>query len=255
MDERKAFLTRLWNFFGACDRTSFLQKLRDRFHNISSDVPTVQQELSSSAEAPQYRIIDINGTDAWHSYVERLKDISLLEKALHHAESLSVKENMGQFAASVRSMQKNLAAIPSYVDKKFKTPDDIDEGTSGDLADKTGGFVKNYILDFLRICHNSAKHSQGAEQIFYEDFAARLEQYLSSICVYRKDIVPGMDLHTYADWFEAPTCRETHDPQRIGIIDEVDSSPHVIFFRDDYGECEEKKIKGSCIVFTAMRKK
>lgn len=255
MGERKTFLTLLRSFFGECGRTSFLQKMRDRYSEFFSDVLSIPHDLAVPAEMPQYHVIDIDGTDAWHRYVEKLKDISLLEDVLRHAETLSNRGDMGSFDATIKSMQRNLAAIPPHINKKFMIPDDIDEGTSGEFADKTGAFVKDYILDFLRICHNSAKHSQGAEQIFYEDFAARLEQYLSSICVYRKDIVPGMDLHTYADWFEAPTRRETHDPQRIGIIDEIDFPPHFIYFRDEYGDREEKKIKGSCIVFTAMRKK
>ena len=255
MGERKTFLTLLRSFFGECGRISFLQKMRDRYSEVFSDVSSIPHELPVPAEMPQYHVIDIDGTDAWHRYVEKLKDISLLENALRHAETLSNRGDMGSFDATIKSMQRNLAAIPPHINKKFMIPDDIDEGTSGEFADKIGAFVKNCILDFMRICHNSEKYAQGEEQKFYADFAGCLEQYLSSVAVYRKDIESGVDLHTYADWFEAPARRETDDSDCVGIIDEIDFPPHFIYFRDEYGDREEKKIKGSCIVFTAMRKK
>lgn len=270
MGDREDFLAYLRSRFGSCGRKLFLQKLRDRFQCDSFDVPSekspsikassaklspIQQELPSAEETSPYRVIDIRGADDWRSYVERLKDISLLENVLHCAEQMSKKNDMKQFAVSIRSMQKKLMELLLHVDKKFKLPEDIDEDTSEALADKIGAFVKAYLLDFLRICRNSVKYSQGVEQRFYKDFAESVEKYLSSISVYCKNIAPGENLHTYGDWFETPTCRETCDPKRIGIIDTIDFLPHFMFFRNAYEEREERKIKGSCIVFTARRKR
>lgn len=107
----------------------------------------------------------------------------------------------------------------------------------------------------LRGCHSGIKHSQGIEKKFYESFYDALEQYLSSIGVYRKNITEGMDIRSNAKWFETPFIRESSVKGCVGKIDEIEVSPHVIPYRDDDGGQDEQILKGVCIAFGEAKKK
>lgn len=255
MEDRKDFLTILKECFGSCDRKSFLQKLRDFFSSpaeqTKQDNPTKEPEVSQpEVEAP--RIIDINGTDAWRNHVDCLRDVSSLDDCISKSKILLKRASMAPFAKSVTT---SLTEIPVYVDKHFKEPIDINEDTSEQVARQTGKLVKEYIWDLLRGCHSGIKHSQGTEKKFYETFCQQMEEYLSSICVYRKNITVGMDVRTNAKWFETPFIRGSSIASCIGTIDEIEVAPHFIPYRDDDGSRDELILKGVCIAFGDTRRK
>lgn len=262
MDERKGFLNRLKAKFGDCGRRSFLQKLRAMFSGKAStphddsDVSAVMQESEQEQEQEQiisqYRVIDINGTDAWRDYVERLKDTSLLHDCLNRFNMLLKKERMVKYADSV---SRNLAEIPSCADRRFKEPKDIDEDTSEKMARQIGAFVLEHIAELLRGCHSGLKYSQEDERQFYRTFADCLEQYLSDVSVYRKEINLDKPFAEYTRWFASPFTKEAIAADRIGFIDEIEFLPHVIPYRNDDGETEELILKGSCIVFCETKRK
>ena len=227
MKDRKNFLDRLKAFFGDCSRQSFLQKLRNLFLD----------------EKP---VLYVNETDDWNRHVAKLKDISVISDYISQSKNMYGSANFTKFTKSVANSLNN---IPNYVDKHFKKPSDISDDTGEELAEKTGKFVKEYIWDLLKGCHNGIKYSQGAEKNFYETFYERLEKYLSSICVYRKDIKVGMDIRVNAGLFETPFTRETSDKSRNGIIDEIEVAPHFIPYKNDDGEQDSLIIKGVCIAF------
>lgn len=254
MSERTDFLTRLRGLFGTCGRLHFLQRLREKFA-APADTPEVQETPRVLPQATAYRAIDINGTDAWHSHVERLKGIFALEDCLHQADMLAEKEMSGDFAASVRSMQKTLREIPPYVEKNFKEPLEIDEDTSEDVAAATGKFVKKHIFSLLRACHQSRVYRRGEQQVFYRAFAEHLAEYLASVCVYPKDIAPGSNLSDYSDWFASMIPKETGDADLVNQIDEIDCPPQFVCYRDADRIIEELKIPGSCIYYAAAKKK
>ena len=254
MSARTDFLTCLRGLFGICGRSHFLQRLREKFA-APADTAEVQDAPCVLPQAPAHRAIDINGTDAWHSHVERLKDISALEDCLHQADMLAQKEMSGDFAVSVCSMQKNVREILRYVEKNFKEPTDIDEDTSEDVAAATGKFVKKHIFSLFRVCHESVKYNHGEQQFFYEAFAERLAEYLAAVCVYPKDIVPGTDLQICSDWFSTMIPKETGDADLIHRIAEIDCPPQFVCYRNEDGVSEELKIPGSCIYYAAAKKK
>lgn len=255
MKGRKNFLTQLRELFGNSSRQSFLQKLQNFFSDSAKKPQRINKEIikhKSELEETQLVIIDINGTDAWRNHVERLKDVSVLAEGISNSEILLRNSNMAPFAKSVTT---SLVDIPAYVNKHFKEPMDINDDTSEEVARQTGKLVKNYIWDLLRGCHSGIKHSQGPEKSFYESFYERLEQYLSSIGVCRKNIKVGMDIRDNAKWFETPFIRESSVTSQIGTIDEIEVSPHFIPYRDEDGAQDELILKGVCIAFGEARKK
>lgn len=258
MEERKDFLYRLKEMFGDCSRQSFLKKLRDFFCNVNQEKSSDEVEFKQINELEAYereeisKPLDINGTDAWYNHVEFLKDTSPLSTCLIKSNTLLKKSTMAPFAKSVNNA---LAEIPAYVDKHFKEPRDITEETSEETARQTGKFVKDVLWDLLRGCHSGMKHSQGKEKDFYESFERRLEAYLSSIGVYRKDIVIGMDVRKNAKWFETPFIRDTTASGQWGTIDEIEVTPHFIPYLDEDNNTDEFILKGVCIVFGEAKKK
>ena len=255
MEGRKEFLIRLKEFFGECSRQSFLQKLRSFFSDSAQKPQRLSEETikhESESEETQVVIIDINSTDAWRNYVERLKNVSALSDCISNSEILLENNNIAPFAKSVTN---SLTDIPAYVDKHFKEPVDINDDNSEDMARQIGKLVKNYVWDLLRGCHSGIKHSYDAEKSFYESFYECLEQYLSSIGVYRKNIKVGMDIRKNAKWFETPFIRESSVTSQIGAIDEIEVFPHFIPYRDDDGAQDELILKGVCIAFGEARKK
>ena len=258
MEERKDFLYRLKEMFGDCSRQSFLKKLRIFFDGINKEESLDKGEFKQANEhkavedEENSKPLDINGTDAWHNHVETLKDISLLSACLSKYSTLLKKSAMAPFAKSVNNA---ITEIPAYVDKHFKEPWDITEETSEKIARQTGTFVKDVLWDLLRSCHSGMKHSQDKEKEFYESFESRMEDYLSSIGVYRKAIVPGMDVRKNAKWFETPFIRETTAFGRLGTIDEIEVTPHFIPYLDEDNNIDELILKGVCIAFGEAKKK
>ena len=257
MDERTGFLTRLKARFGDCSLRVFLEKMRNRF---KAEVPDVHVEREAFDSAPasepmpeikpdayRWQVIDINGTDAWRSYMARLKDILCLYDCLDRFKVLPESDSMVKYANSV---QRQLADIPSYLERKFKEPEDIDEDTSEKFARQIGTFAQDCISELLRGCHKGAKYSEGETKQFYEIFAEHLEKYLSSVGIYRKDIMLDKPFTTYAKWFKASFSIETDEADRRGFIAEIEFFPHTISYRNEFGETEELILKGSCIVFS-----
>lgn len=254
VEERKNFLARLRGLLGDCSRQSFLQKLRNLFNGdaVAHDNEEESSPIDSILPNPQINVLDINGTDAWRSHVEQLKDLSLLSDCISKSQKLLENSNLTPFAKTVKN---SLNDIPNYVDKHFKEPMDINEDTSEDVARQTGKLVKDHVWDLLKGCHSGIKHSQGTEKKFYESFFDVLEQYLSSIGVYRKNITEGMDIRSNAKWFETPYIRESSVKGHVGKIDEIEVFPHFIPYRDDDGGQDELILKGVCIAFGEAKKK
>ncbi|MCR5833910.1 MAG: hypothetical protein K6G55_04590 [Selenomonadaceae bacterium] len=260
MENRKNLLNRLKEMFGDCSLQSFLKKLRNFFNGGNQDnsgnqyngVNQYNGGNQDNKDEENFKPLDINSTDAWHEYVKSLKNTSRLSDCLSEFNTLLKKSNMAPFAKSVRNA---IDKIPNYVDKHFKEPCDINEETSYETAQQTGKFVKNVLWDLLRGCHSGMKYSQGEEKVFYEPFERQMEDYLSSIGVYRKDIVSGMDVRENAKWFETPFIRETTASARWGKIDEIEVMPHFIPYHDEYDNTDELILKGVCIVFGKDKKK
>ena len=252
VEERKIFLARLRGHFGDYSRQSFLQKLRNRFSGGAVPIDVVEESSPtySSLPTPPLNILDINGTDAWRSHVEQLKDLSTLYDCISKSQNILENSNMTPF---VKTVTNSLNEITNYVDKHFKEPMDITEDTGEDVAYQTGKLVKDHVLDLIRGCHSGIKHSQGTEKKFYESFFDALEQYLSSIGVYRKNITEGMDIRSNAKWFEPPVTIETSLKSRIGKISEIEVSPHFIPYRNNDGGQDELILKGVCIAFREKR--
>ena len=251
--ERKIFLTNLRERFGVYSLQSFLQKLRNKFSdNIATDDKKESSEIVPDLPNITEKILDINGTDAWRTHIDSLKKVSLLSDCISKFESSFDNDDMAIFFKSVKNTLNN---ISSYVDKQFKEPSDINDDTSEEIAEKTGSFVKNCIWDLLRGCHSGIKHSQGYEHYFYKNFSDCLEQYLSSIKVYRKDITEGSYISENAEWFATPFILESSITSQIGTIDEIEVAPHFIPYRDDSFERAELILKGTCIVFGEMKNK
>ena len=254
MEERKKLIARLRDLFGDCSRQSFLQKLRNCFSGSAESLAKQKESspIKSNLPSPTLSVLDINGTDAWRSHVEQLKDLSVLSNCISKFKNLLKNGNMKPF---VKSVTNCLNDIPNYVDKHFKEPMDINEDTSEDVAQQTGKLVKDHVWDLLRGCHSGIKHSQGMEKEFYVSFYNALEQYLSNIGVYRKGITIGMDIRSNAKWFETPCIRESLVKGHIGKIDEIEVTPYFIPYRDDEGERDELILKGVCIAFGETKKK
>ena len=177
MGNRKDLLTWLKERYGDCSRSAFISKLRIFFSGEPSQetIPRAEETAPTSEDMPDIRALDINGTDAWRSHINRLKDFYLLTDCLTKNKTLLKKASLSTFAKSVN---QSLEKIPAYVDKIFQEPLDIDEETSEDVARQTGKFVKDNIWDLIRGCRSGIKHSQGQEQAFYVFFGEKLEEYL-----------------------------------------------------------------------------
>ena len=278
MEKRENVLERLRDWFGDCSRQGFLQKMRDRFFGTvpktdpgeevphakpmdsslesadirMEDISKIETAAVQESENVHIKVIDINSTDAWRNHVEHLRDISGLRDCLQKFRLTLRKDNMKPMAQSFRH---SLDDIEKYVEKKFKEPEDITDETSEDAATKTGAFFKECIFDLLRGCHNGFKHSQGREREFYERFEACLEAYLAEAGVYRKAILPGMDVRSNAKWLKDLVYREAEHGSQIGTIDEIEVAPHFIVYRDENGERDECIIKGTGIAFGEAKKK
>ena len=254
MGNRKDLLTWLKERYGDCSRSAFISKLRNFFSEEPSQetISRAEETAPTPEDMPDIRALDINGTDAWRSHINRLKDFDLLTDCLTKNTTLLKKASLSTFAKSVN---QSLEKIPAYVDKIFQEPLDIDEETSEDVARQTGKFVKDNIWDLIRGCRSGIKHSQGQEQAFYVSFGEKLEEYLSSIGVYRKNIHLGDDVRSNAKWFETPFIKETDKKDKMGLIDEIEVVPHFIPYRAEDNNCDELILKGVCIAFGEAKKK
>ncbi len=256
VEERKSLLARLREFFGDVSRSAFLQKLWGRFSDSAETFDDEKEAIQAKPDAEcnlpaSPKCLDINGTDAWREHVAKVKDVSVLSEYIQESQKSMGNSSITSFIKSVKRCIDE--EIPKFVGKHFKEPEEIEEDTSENVAEETGKLVKAHVLDLLRSCHNGIKYSRGKEKEFYEAFYDRLEQYLSSIGVYRKDIREGMDFNSNAKWFESPILKEPSRESDIGKIDEIEVFPYVIPYRDR--EPCEGILRGTCIAFDNKVKK
>lgn len=221
-------------------RPTLMERLRNRYPSMEQ--PSKKRVASNERKVQQFQSSEalvIRNSEDWENFVQRVLDVEDILKHLSKQPSTD----------SVRTYQTSLK---NYIEKMkiaLSTPDEIDEYSTENMADKlVSNLAKRLRRTIMVSCHRKIKSNDWPGSKFYEELQERIDDYLKRLGFRKIRLNVGSSFCGQEIKVEK-TPHPCDNPELWDIIEEVETSPYCLRYKDLYGDTKQLYLQAACVVY------